>query len=221
MKSTFMGGLALALVCLVACQTKEEPKPTIPASDDKVMVVQHPVADYAAWRPFFDAHDSVRTSNGISVIAVGRKSENPNELILFFRLMDVDKAKAFSSSPELKAIMDSAGVTGPPGFDFVQAVRNDTSKTPVNDRVIIKHRVKDFDAWLKVYDNEGMEKRKEHGIVDRALARGMDDPNMVYVVFAITDWEKANARMASEDLKKIMTDAGVEGTPEFTRYTLQ
>jgi len=48
----------------------------------------------------------------------------------------------------------------------------------------------------------------------------MDDSNKVYIVFAISDMQKAKARVASEDLKKIMTDGGVEGPPKFFYYRL-
>jgi hypothetical protein len=57
-------------------------------------------------------------------------------------------------------------------------------------------------------------------LTDRGLARGIDDQNMVYIVFAITDKEKATARMNSEELKKIMTDAGVDGAPQIMYYNL-
>jgi quinol monooxygenase YgiN len=85
---------------------------------------------------------------------------------------------------------------------------------------MIAHRVKDFEAWLKVFDEEGPAKRKENGFLDRGLARGLDNPNMVYIVFAITDKEKAKARINSAELKKIMTDAGVEGPPQFMYFSL-
>ena len=58
-------------------------------------------------------------------------------------------------------------------------------------------------------------------MVERGMARGMDDPNMVYIVFAVTDMDKAKARITSEELKTLMTDAGVEGPPSITFYTLQ
>jgi hypothetical protein len=37
---------------------------------------------------------------------------------------------------------------------------------------------------------------------------------MVYILFTVTDLAKAKARGNSEDLKKIMTDAGVQGPPK-------
>ncbi len=212
---------ATASLFVASCNSKEETKATIPAFTDKVAIIQHPIADYARWRPIFDADDSARKSYDITTIGVGRGIDNPNQIIMFFRMEDTAKANACMMRPELKVVMDSAGVTGPPNVEYVNTVRNDTTKTDIKDRILVKHKVKDFDAWLKVFDDEGMETRKSFGLVDRALARGMDDPNMVYIVFAVSDWDKANARMNSEELKKLMTDAGVEGPPTFVKYKLQ
>jgi len=47
----------------------------------------------------------------------------------------------------------------------------------------------------------------------------VDDPNLVYVVFEVTDITKAKARLANPALKKIMVDAGVVGTPTITFYS--
>jgi hypothetical protein len=71
-----------------------------------------------------------------------------------------------------------------------------------------------------VYQAEGKAKRAENGLVERGMARDIDDPNRVTVVFAITDMVKAKARVGSEELKKLMTDAGVEGPPQIVFYKL-
>jgi hypothetical protein len=221
MKRTSLPLVAAALFFLASCNSKEETKTTIPASSDKVVIIQHPVSGYDHWRPYFDKDDSARKAYGLSTVGVGRGIDDPSHIILFFKTDDTAKAASFMNRPELKMTMDSAGVTGPPVTDLVNTVRNDTSKTDIKDRVLIIHKVKDFDAWLKVFDNEGMETRKSYGLIDRALARGMNDPNMVYIVFAVSDWAKANARINSDELKKTMTDAGVEGPPTIIKYKLQ
>ena len=84
---------------------------------------------------------------------------------------------------------------------------------------MVHHTVKDFDAWLKVFDSEGMEKRKSFGLTDRGLGRGIDDPNTVYVFFAVSDWKKVNDRLSSEELTNMMKEAGIEGAPAIVKYT--
>ena len=66
-----------------------------------------------------------------------------------------------------------------------------------------------------------MAARSANGIVDRGMARNVDDPNTVTVLFAVTDMAKAKAHVASPELKKIMTDAGVDGPPTITWFKWQ
>jgi quinol monooxygenase YgiN len=186
----------------------------------KVLMVTHPVANFDAWKPVYLAHDSVRQAYGISKFVIGRGMEDSNMVVVIDKITDIAKAKEFSALPALKEAMASAGVTGEPVFNMANVIRNDDTQIDVKDRVMISHKVKDFDAWLKVFDAEGSATRAGFGIIDRGLARDIDDPNKVYIVFAISDMEKAKARMGSEELKKTMTDAGVEGSPQFNFYRL-
>ncbi len=210
------------LLCLISCapgakgdQKAEE----MLATPYNAMMVRHGVSDYAAFKAVYMAHDSVRKAYGMTSLAVGRGMDDQNMVIVLNKINDVQKAKDFAASPTLKEAMEKAGVTGAPTIDFMKVIRDDTTTIPQNDRLMVSHHVKDFDAWLKVYDAEGKATRAANGIVDRGMARGIDDPNMVYLLFAVTDMAKANARMQSEDLKKIMTDAGVDGAPSFFKFT--
>ena len=186
----------------------------------KVIVIKHDVADYNKWRLAYDAHDSVRKTYGISHFVIGRGMDNPNTIMVIDKMDDVNKAKDFSMLPSLKDAMKKAGVLNTPKFGFYEVIRNDDSKINLIDRLMVTHRVKDFDAWLKVYDEEGIVKRMEGGLIDRGMARNIDDPNIVTLVFAISDIDKAKALIKSEEQKKVMMDAGVEGVPEMFFYKL-
>jgi hypothetical protein len=186
----------------------------------KVIVIKHDVADYNKWRLAYDAHDSVRMTYGISHFVIGRGMDNPNTIMVIDKMDDVNKAKDFSMLPSLKDAMKKAGVLNTPKFGFYEVIRNDDSKINLKDRLMVTHRVKDFDAWLKVYDEEGIVKRMEGGLIDRGMARNIDDPNIVTIVFAISDIDKAKALIKSEEQKKVMMDAGVEGVPEMFFYKL-
>jgi hypothetical protein len=195
---------------------------TVAASEPfKLIVIKHKVADYDKWRKEYDSHDSVRQSYGINHFVVGRGMDDPNTVIIMDKMDDVVKAKEFSAMPTLKEAMKIAGVIGQPEFGYYEVIRNDDSKINIKDRLMVTHRVKDFDAWLKVYDTEGMAKRMEEGLVDRGIARSIDDPNMVTVVFAISDLEKAKASISSEAKRNLMQEAGVEGAPKMLFYKLE
>lgn len=180
--------------------------------------INHSVKDYAKWRPVFDADSVARKENGMNLIVVGRGEENTNKIYMAFMVSDVQKAKDFATNPKLKEVMGKAGVVSKPEIGFYHALRfNAESKE--KQWVIISHKVKDFDAWLKVYDGEGVAKRAEEGMVDVLLARGIDDPSIVYIVFDITDMSKAKAALTSEAKKNLMMSAGVEGAPRIDFYT--
>ena len=84
----------------------------------------------------------------------------------------------------------------------------------------VSHHVKDFNAWLKAYDAEGDSSRRNNGLIERGIARNLQDSNTVSVLFEVSDMAKAKARTASPELKKIMTDAGVDSPPTFRWYKL-
>jgi len=196
---------------------KEEPA-TSAIAPFKVMLIRHTVADYEKWKPAFDAHASVRKEYGQTDLDLLRGIDNPNQVLIVEKIGDVQKAKDFTALPELKETMQKAGVTSAPEFFYYDVIRNDDSKINTKDRVMVTHKVKDFDAWVKVYDKEGKATRASEGMVDRVLARGIDDPNLVHIVFAVTDMAKAKAAINSEGKKKLMTSAGVEGPPVIEYY---
>ena len=136
-------------------------------------------------------------------------------------IADVQKAKYFTTAPGLADAMKKAGVTGKPTIMFADVIRDDTTTIPQQERVMVTCHVKDFDAWVKAYDAEGLSSRAGFGMVDRGMARNIDDPNTVSLLFAITDMAKAKARITSPELKKIMDDSGVDGPPTITWFKWQ
>jgi len=234
MKKASSAFVILAMLVFAACNNASEktaatvadtPKAVVPdtpkAPEFKpfdVVEVSHAVKDYAKWRPFFDKDSVNRKGNGMELLVVGRKNDKPNDIIVALQASDVAKAKTFTTDAKLKEVMKKAGVISKPGFTFWHVVRfNPDAKG--KQWVLVTHKVKDFDAWVKVFDAEGPATRASFGLVDVAIARGIDDASIVHLVFDITDMAKAKARMSDPALKKLMTDAGVEGPPTFAYYT--
>lgn len=227
MKKTLTVFTAFAVCFLFSCNSVEDKKTgkattpaTIPPASFKVVMIKHPVADFTVWKAAYDSHDSAQHAYGLTPYGLGRGIDDSNMVFAILKTEDVQKAKEFSALPDLKEVMQKAGVTGPPVFNYIDVVRDDDSKIEQKDRVMIILRVKNFDAWLRIYDDEGMNIRKENGFIDRGLGRGVGDPNMVYIIFAIIDVNKAKERISSAELKRLMTDAGVEGTPQTYFYKL-
>lgn len=84
-----------------------------------LLVVQHKVRDYTAWRPAFDAHEPSRTGAGVTNGRVYRRAEDPNDLVLLFDVADMAKARTWAAGEDLKKAMQNAGVLGAPTISFV------------------------------------------------------------------------------------------------------
>jgi hypothetical protein len=186
----------------------------------KLVAISHAVKDFDTWKKAFDEHEADRYAYGLTKIAISRDMTNPNKVNVFLKITDLQKAKDFIASPDLKDKMQKGGVTSKPEINFVDVVRLEDTPAEYKDRMRIAHEVKDFDIWLKAYDTEGKETRLANGLIDRALSRSIDNPNMIYITFAISDMAKAKARLNDPALKKIMTDAGVISKPVVDFYTI-
>ena len=77
---------------------------------------------------------------------------------------------------------------------------------------VVRHKVKDFDAWKKVYD--GFEStRDQYGVHEHYAIQSSDQPNDIIVV-GEGDMDAIQKFMHSSDLKTGMESAGIVGAPE-------
>ena len=84
-----------------------------------LLVIHSMVADYAKWRPVYDAHQSARDAAGLMNCQVRSTTDNPNDVFVACVMSDLAKAKAFTASKSLADAMKSAGVVGKPDFYFL------------------------------------------------------------------------------------------------------
>lgn len=207
-------GIATVLIALSTIQVAAQGSGSGPSLPFNVVVIKHSVADYNKWKPFFDSDSVNRNAAGLHSMGITRGVENQNEVELPFMIDDVQKAKAFATNPKLKDVMQKGGVISEPNIKFLKVLRMTDALQNHVEYLEISHKVKDFDVWLKAFDTEGPTTRANDGIVDGVLARGIDDPNLVFLVFKITDLSKAKAALDKPARQKIMQEAGVIGKPE-------
>ena len=182
-----------------------------------VVEIRHTVKDYSKWKPAFDADSTARINSGLGFMVIGKSQENPNSLLIVLSVANLQKAKDFGADPRLKDVMKKNGVISKPEINYYHLIRfNPDSKE--KQWVTVTHKVKDFDAWLKVFDSEGTAKRAEYGLFDVVLARDIEDSNTVHIVFDIKDMAKAKARITDPALKKLMIEGGVIGAPKIAFY---
>src|SRR6187401_1401970 len=193
---------------------EKAPETTPPPKLSNVMIMHFKVADFAKWQSKYESkeRDSIRRASGLSNYLVGRGSDDANKVIVFLRMEDASKAKALTASQGMKDRMKEAGVTGTPSFIYMEVVMDDNSPIEQTNRLLMLEKVKDWDAWKKVFD-ENKQLRIDGGLIDRGIGHAIDDNHKVSVVFAVTDMKKAKAFIQSKELKDKMEKAGVEGKP--------
>ncbi len=86
------------------------------------LIVRHKVKDFAAWQSAFDDHAPARLAAGLANARLFTSADDPNEVVIIFDAADIEKAKAFGASPELKEAMANAGVADKPDIYFLNAV---------------------------------------------------------------------------------------------------
>jgi quinol monooxygenase YgiN len=73
---------------------------------------------------------------------------------------------------------------------------------------LVRHRVADFEAWRKVYDDFAPI-QAEHGVHAHQVLRSIENPNDVIVTHTFDSREAADAFFAMPELKEAMSKAGV------------
>jgi quinol monooxygenase YgiN len=78
------------------------------------LFVRHKVDDYGKWKRGYDEFASLRKENGVTGSSVHRDANDPDLIIVTNQFKDVNAAKAFAGSEQLKSAMAELGVSGPP-----------------------------------------------------------------------------------------------------------
>jgi hypothetical protein len=188
-----------------------------PVSQD-IMTIKHKVTSYAKWKLAHDSGDSARLAVGMHNYVIARGVDDSNIVFIAMHIDSVEKAKAFANNPNMKDMMQKAGVIGSGAeVDYWHTVFTDTASMQQTVRVMIKHKVKDWDTWKKAFD-EHKQSRVDAGLTDRVVSYAIGDTHMVGLVFAVSDMSKAKAFMNSKDLADKMKAGGVEGPPSIFFY---
>jgi heme-degrading monooxygenase HmoA len=91
------------------------------------LLVRHKVEDFARWKPIFDEHGATRKAAGSRGGRLFRSVEDPDELVIVFEWDDVEKARQFAQSEDLRQAMQRAGVADRPDVYFLEEVDRPTA----------------------------------------------------------------------------------------------
>jgi quinol monooxygenase YgiN len=83
------------------------------------LYVHHKVKNYAEWRKVFDDLTAMRTSYGCTGHQVFQSPSDPNEITILTGWKNIDQAKSYATSNDLKEGMKNAGVISQPDVAFL------------------------------------------------------------------------------------------------------
>lgn len=83
------------------------------------LLVQHKVRDFPEWKLAYDGHLSKRVEAGLTEKHLLRGAHDSNEVVLLFEAEDLNRAKAFAESADLREAMQKAGVLDKPAILFL------------------------------------------------------------------------------------------------------
>ena len=178
------------------------------------LMIRYRVADFDKWKEVFDDHEGDRIGAGIVAHHINRAEDDPNSLAVYLAVGDIDKARAYAQSDELRQYMQDGGIIGTPEATWMRPVLEAAVWDRELPAMIVSHAVADFDRWLAGY-NAADEMRADAGIVGHAVNQALDDPSYVVVYHQAESFEALHEMAASNELKGAMEAAGVTSAPEF------
>jgi heme-degrading monooxygenase HmoA len=96
-----------------------------------IILVQHHVRDYDAWKRVFDEHRSIREKYGADGHVVLRSADDGNAVTTLNHFPSRERAEAFAKDPSLKEAMEKAGVDNVPTVTFLEEADNLDYTLPV------------------------------------------------------------------------------------------
>jgi heme-degrading monooxygenase HmoA len=90
------------------------------------LLIRHHVADYTAWKAVFDEHELTRRANGSQGGRLFRDAADPHEVLVLLAWDDLERARLFVDSDDLREAMAQSGVTDRPDIWFLEDVDHPT-----------------------------------------------------------------------------------------------
>ena len=84
------------------------------------LLIKGSVKDYGAWKPVFDSLSDFRKRTGEKSHQILRQDDGDNNVVILFEWDNLDNARSYAASPELKDAMQRGGVRGKPEILFLE-----------------------------------------------------------------------------------------------------
>ena len=72
--------------------------------------IRHKVADFSKWKPVYDSHYRFVRRPASPEVHLLRNVDDPNEVVILAEIEDLEKARDFAASSDLREKMQESGV---------------------------------------------------------------------------------------------------------------
>lgn len=86
------------------------------------LMVRQRVEDFEKWHSVFKSHDEAQKKAGLKDFQLLRDNEDPNIVVCFFKVDDLDKAKDFTGSPYAGEAKKKSGVIDEPDVLWLKEI---------------------------------------------------------------------------------------------------
>ncbi len=86
------------------------------------VLVIHNVEDFDKWKPIYDEDGAMRKKEGSKGAFAFRNANDPKQLVVMTNWEDIESAKNFAESEDLRNTMQKAGVTGKPEVYYLEEI---------------------------------------------------------------------------------------------------
>ena len=83
------------------------------------ILIRHKVRDFETWKTGYDAHQPKRIEASLAEKYLLRGADDANEVVILFEAQDLNRAKAFVASADLREKMQEVGVIDKPDIYFL------------------------------------------------------------------------------------------------------
>ena len=83
------------------------------------VLIRHHVTNFDLWKAVFDEDEVARRANGSQGGRLFLSSSDPNEVLILLEWDDLDRARLFADSDDLREVMTRGGVNDQPDIWFL------------------------------------------------------------------------------------------------------
>jgi hypothetical protein len=78
------------------------------------LLIHHTVKNFDIWKSAYDEHRDARDEAGLTELHLLRNAADRDDVVILFQAEDLERARTFAGSNDLRTAMQTAGVIGPP-----------------------------------------------------------------------------------------------------------